>query len=161
MKSLYILKTTRSRSGDQHTVFCTTLILDLTQGEIKMALSNSQSLTHTYSFAAIKSFLIWTFALSVCLLVVGFPIVILMVIFGSLLSIVLQSVMPVSAVLLVAGALIGANLLAVMAGAAMLSAKGVHPNQVSWLRWMYGQENPVHKSVYAACPLTCDIHPSA
>lgn len=125
-----------------------------------MALTNSQSLAGSYSFAAIKSFLIWTFTLSVCLLVVGFPIVILMVVVGSLLSIALQSVMPVSAVLLVAGGLIGVNIFAVMAGAAMLSAKGVHPHQVSWLRWLNGEANPVHKSVYAACPLTCDINPS-
>jgi hypothetical protein len=122
-----------------------------------MALSHSPTLVGNGSFVTIKSFLIWTFTLSVCLLVVGFPIVMLMVLFGSLLSIALQSVMPVSAVLLVAGGLIGANLLAVMAGAAMLSAKGVHPNQVGWLRWLNGEANPVHKSVYAACPLTCDV----
>ena len=126
-----------------------------------MALANSQRLTGVNSLALIKSFLIWTFTLSVCLLVVGFPLVMLMVLVGSLLSIALQSIMPVSAVLLVAGVLIGANILAVMAGAAMLSAKGIHPHQVSWLRWLNGEANPVHKSVYAACPLTCDVNHTA
>lgn len=125
-----------------------------------MALTKSQSLTTVYSFALIKSFLIWTFTLSVCLLVVGFPLVMLMVVIGSVLSIALQSVMPVSAVLLVAGVLIGANILAVMAGAAMLSLKGVHPHQVSWLTWLRGEENPRHTSVFASCPLTCDIKSS-
>ncbi|MCL1472911.1 hypothetical protein [Argonema antarcticum] len=122
-----------------------------------MALTKSQNLVTAYSFAMIKSFLIWTFTLSVCLLVVGFPLVMVMVAIGSLLSIALQSVMPFSAVLLVAGGLIGANVLAVMAGAAMLSLKGVHPHDVTWLNWLRGDENPRHNSVYAACPLTCDI----
>lgn len=125
-----------------------------------MALTKTQSLVTVYSFSLIKSFLVWTFTLSVCLLVVGFPIVMLMVVIGSLLSIALQSVMPVSAVLLVAGALIGANVLAVMGGAAMLSLKGVHPHEVSWLNWLRGDADPRHTSVYAACPLTCDIEHS-
>ncbi len=123
-----------------------------------MALTKSQNLVTAYGFAMIKSFLIWTFTLSVCLLVVGFPLVMVMVVIGSLLSIALQSVMPVSAVLLVAGGLIGANVLAVMAGAAMLSLKGVHPHEVKWLNWLSGEENPLHNSVYAACPLTCDMN---
>ncbi|HEY9297602.1 MAG TPA: hypothetical protein VIQ31_14790, partial [Phormidium sp.] len=114
----------------------------------------------SYSFGTIKSFLIWTFTLSVCLLVVGFPIVMLMVVVGSVLSIALQSIMPVSAVLLVASALIGLNVLTIIAGAAMLSFKGVHPQEVSWLNWLRGDENPSHSSVYAACPLTCDVESS-
>lgn len=126
-----------------------------------MALTKSQNLVTVSSLALIKSFLIWTFTLSVCLLVVGFPIVMLMVVIGSLLSIALQSVMPVSAVLLVAGGLIGANILAVMAGAALLSLKGVHPHEVSWLTWLRGEADLSHTSVYASCPLTCDIKPSA
>lgn len=125
-----------------------------------MALAKSQSLVATYSFSTIKSFLIWTFTLSVCLLVVGFPLVAIMVAIGCVLSIALQSVMPASAVLLVAGGLIGANVLAVMAGAAMLSLKGVHPQDVKWLNWLRGDENPRHNSVYAACPLTCDMKSS-
>jgi hypothetical protein len=105
----------------------------------------------------IKSFLIWAFTLTVCLLVVGFPIVILMVTFGSLLAIILQTVVPMSSVLLVAGSIIGLNLLGIMLGAAILTVKGVHPDQVSWLRWLQGEEDPRHTSVYASCPLTCAI----
>lgn len=125
-----------------------------------MALTKSQSLVTASAIPVIKSFLIWTFTLSVCLLVVGFPLVMLMVVIGSLLSIALQSVMPVSAVLLVAGGLIGANIVAVMAGAAVLSLKGVNPQEVKWLNWLRGDENPLHSSVYAACPLTCEMKSS-
>ncbi|MFB2938594.1 hypothetical protein ACE1B6_25370 [Aerosakkonemataceae cyanobacterium BLCC-F154] len=125
-----------------------------------MVLAKSLNSTKSYSFSTIKSFLIWTFTLSVCLLVVGFPIVMLMVLVGSVLSIALQSIMPVSAVLLVAGGLIGLNVLTIIAGAAMLSFKGVNPQEVSWLSWLRGDENPSHSSVYAACPLTCDIESS-
>ena len=126
-----------------------------------MVLAKSLNSTKSYSsFGTIKSFLIWTFTLSVCLLVVGFPIVMLMVVVGSVLSIALQSIMPVSAVLLVAGGLIGLNVLTIIAGAAMLSFKGVNPQEVSWLNWLRGDENPSHSSVYAACPLTCDIESS-
>jgi hypothetical protein len=125
-----------------------------------MVLTKSLSSTKSYSFNTIKSFLIWTFTLSVCLLVVGFPIVMLMVVVGSVLSIALQSIMPVSAVLLVAGGLIGLNVLTIIAGAAMLSFKGVNPQEVSWLNWLRGDENPSHSSIYAACPLTCDVESS-
>jgi hypothetical protein len=122
-----------------------------------MQLTQNQSLGKGYSLSTIKSFLIWTFTLTVCLLVVGFPLVVLMVTVGAMLAIALQSVLPVSAVLLVAGALIGANVLAVVAGAALLTLKGVHPQEVQWLHWLHGEANPRHTSVYAACPLTCDL----
>lgn len=122
-----------------------------------MALIQSSSFSKTYSLSTIKSFLIWTFTLTVCLLVVGFPLVVLMATVGALLSVVLQSLMPVSAVLLVVGSLIGFNVLAVIAGAALLTLKGVHPNQVRWLSWLHGEADIVHTSVYAACPLTCDL----
>jgi energy-coupling factor transporter transmembrane protein EcfT len=105
----------------------------------------------------LKSFFIWTFALTVCLLIVGFPLVILMVTIGALLAVVLQSVMPISAVLVVAGSILGINILSVLFGAAALTFKGVHPQDVDWLRWLHGEENPGNTSVYAACPLTCDI----
>ena len=74
-----------------------------------MALSQTGDMGKTYSLLIIKSFLIWTFTLAVCLLVVGFPLVVLMATVGCLLSIVLQSVMPASAVLVVAGSLIMFN----------------------------------------------------
>lgn len=122
-----------------------------------MALSQSQSFKKVYALFMLKSFLIWAFTLTVCLLVVGFPLVILMVTIGSLLAVILQSVMPVSAVLLVAGSIIGINVLGILLGAAALTIKGVHPQEVNWLRWLRGEANPSHTSVYAACPLTCSI----
>ncbi|MDX2244041.1 MAG: hypothetical protein NW224_25470 [Leptolyngbyaceae cyanobacterium bins.302] len=122
-----------------------------------MALSHSPSIGNVYGLLMVKSFLIWVFTLAVCLLVVGFPLVILMVTVGSLLAIILQSVIPMSSVLLVAGSIIGLNVLAVLVGAAMLTLRGVHPDQVQWLRWLQGEENPTNTSVYASCPLTCAL----
>ncbi|MBD2772771.1 hypothetical protein [Iningainema tapete] len=122
-----------------------------------MSLSQTSNLSKTYSLLMIKSFLIWTFTLAVCLLVVGFPLVVLMATVGCLLSVVLQSVMPVSAVLLVAGGLITLNVMAVVFAAGVLTLKGVHPKQVRWLSWLHGEEEELHTSVYAACPLTCEV----
>ncbi|MEA5514639.1 hypothetical protein [Nodularia sp. UHCC 0506] len=122
-----------------------------------MVSAQSSNLGKTYSLMMIKSFLIWTFTLAVCLLVVGFPLVFIMATVGCLLSIVLQSVMPVSAVLLVSGGLIMFNVLAVMIAAGVLTFKGIHPNQVKWLSWLNGEAEQMQTSVYAACPLTCDI----
>lgn len=122
-----------------------------------MSLSHTSNLSKTYSLLMIKSFLIWSFTLTVCLLVVGFPLVVLMATVGCLLSVVLQSVMPVSAVLLVAGSLIAMNVMAVVFAAGVLTFKGVHPNQVRWLSWLHGEAEQMHTSVYAACPLTCEI----
>jgi hypothetical protein len=122
-----------------------------------MTLAQSSSLKKTYYFFMLKSFLIWTFTLAVCLLVVGFPLVVLMATVGSLLSIVLQSVIPVSAVLLVVGSIITINVLAVVIGASILTLKGIHPKEVSWLSWLHGEADNLHTSVYAACPLTCEL----
>ncbi|WP_017315230.1 hypothetical protein [Mastigocladopsis repens] len=123
-----------------------------------MALSQSSNFGKTYSLLMIKSFLIWTFTLAVCLLVVGFPLVVLMATVGCLLSVVLQSVMPVSAVLLVAGGLIMFNVMAVVMAAGLLTLKGVHPKEVKWLSWLHGEaENLQMTTVYAACPLTCEF----
>jgi hypothetical protein len=122
-----------------------------------MELTTHQNLAKTYSLAMVKSFLIWTFTLAVCLLVVGFPLIVLMVTVVCLLAIVLQSVLPVSAVLLVAGSLISINVLAVILGATLLTFKGVHPEEVRWLNWLHGEPDALHTSVYAACPLTCDV----
>lgn len=121
-----------------------------------MELTANESLTKTYSLAIVKTFVIWTFTLAVCLLVVGFPLIVLMVTIGSLLAITLQSVLPISAVLLVAGSLVSINVFAVVFGAAVLTFKGIHPEDVSWLNWLHGQQSALHTSVYAACPLTCD-----
>jgi uncharacterized membrane protein (DUF485 family) len=107
--------------------------------------------------AIAKSFLIWCFALTVTLLVVGFPLVVLMATVGALLSITLHPILPVSAVLLVAGGLIAFNILAVIVGAAMLTLKGIHPHEVRWLSWLHGDAQPISSTTYAACPLTCEI----
>ena len=122
-----------------------------------MTLASSSSFGKTYSLLMIKSFLIWSFTLTVCLLVVGFPLVVLMATVASLLSIVLQSIMPISAVLLVAGSLIALNVLAVILGAGVLTLKGIHPHEVRWLSWLHGEADDIHTSVYAACPLTCNL----
>jgi hypothetical protein len=91
------------------------------------------------------------------LLVVGFPLVVLMATVGCLLSIVLQSVMPASAVLVVAGSLIMFNVLAVVVAAGVLTLRGVHPTEIKWLSWLHGEEEELNTSVYAACPLTCEV----
>ncbi len=122
-----------------------------------MTLAPSSSFGKNYSLLMVKSFLIWSFTLTVCLLVVGFPLVVLMATVASLLSIVLQSIMPISAVLLVAGSLIAFNVLAVILGAGVLTLKGIHPHEVRWLSWLHGEADDIHTSVYAACPLTCDL----
>lgn len=122
-----------------------------------MTLASSSSFGKSISLFMLKSFLIWTFTLTVCLLVVGFPLVVLMATVAFLLSIVLQSVMPVSAVLVVAGSLIGFNILAVILGASLLTFKGIHPQEVRWLSWLHGEADDIQSSVYAACPLTCDL----
>lgn len=126
-----------------------------------MALAESQTLGKAYVWYALKGFSLWTFTLTVCLLVVGFPIVVLMAAAGVLLAVALQAILPVSAVLLVAGGLIGANCLAVLLAAAVLTLKGVHPQDVSWLNWLHASKADVaYGPVYASCPLTCSIHPA-
>lgn len=122
-----------------------------------MVSAQSSNLGKTYSLMIMKSFLIWTFTLAVCLLVVGFPLVFVMATVGCLLSLVLQSVMPASAVLLVSGGLILFNVLTVLVLAGVLTAKGIHPKEVKWLSWLHGETEAPQKSVYAACPLTCEI----
>lgn len=122
-----------------------------------MNFSSTRSWDSAYLSVLLKSFLIWSFTLLVCLLVVGFPVVVVMMTVGSLMAIILQSILPVSAVLLVAGTIIGGTLMAILAAAAMLTAKGVHPQEVSWLTWLHGNEVVASESVFAACPLTCDL----
>jgi hypothetical protein len=76
---------------------------------------------------------------------------------GALSAIILQSVLPISSVLLVAGMIIGINILAILISAALLTAKGVHPHEVSWLHWLHGEVKTSHQAVYASCPLTCGV----
>lgn len=122
-----------------------------------MAYSQTQGLGKLYALLMLKSFLIWTFTLIVCFLVVGFPVVILMVTIGSLAAVVLQSIIPMSAVLLVAGGILGSTLLGVVVGAAILTLKGIHPDQVSWLRWLQDDAGACNAPIYASCPLTCSL----
>ena len=109
------------------------------------------------SFIIIKSFLIWSFSLIVCLLIVGFPVIIFMATFCALASIILQTFLPTSSVLLVVGTLLSLNLLIIFTSAAILTIKGIHPQEVHWLRWLNGKGTHINTSVYASCPLTCDI----
>jgi hypothetical protein len=122
-----------------------------------MQLTQNRTISKSRYVATAKSFLIWCFALTVTLLVVGFPLVVLMATVGALLSITLHPILPVSAVLLVAGGTIALNILAVVFGAGLLTAKGIHPQDVRWLSWLHGNANPVSTTTYAACPLTCNI----
>jgi hypothetical protein len=126
---------------------------------MKIMLTQKQSLAQSYALSAVKSFLIWSFTLTVCLLVVGFPAGVLIVTVGALLALSLQSVLPISAVLLVAGSLIGINVLVVLVGAAILTFKGIHPHEVRWLTWLHNKESQPKLPVYAACPLTCELSP--
>lgn len=105
----------------------------------------------------IKSFLVWSFTLTVCLLVVGFPVGALLVTVGLLATIVLQTVLPSSAVLLVTGSIFFLNIAIVFIGAAVLSLKGIYPEEVSWLNWLHGQKDLINSPIYASCPLTCEF----
>ena len=53
--------------------------------------------------------------------------------YGALMSIILQTFLPISSVLLVAGYLICANLLAISTSTSILIIKGVHLEEVHWL----------------------------
>ncbi|MDJ0691579.1 MAG: hypothetical protein QNJ41_24125 [Xenococcaceae cyanobacterium MO_188.B32] len=122
-----------------------------------MQLVQENNLQKNRYLAVIKDFLLWSFTLTVCLLVVGFPVGVLVVTFGILSTLILQFVFPASAVLLVTGSLLALNVLIVFVGAAILTLKGIHPQEVSWLRWLHGKAELANTSVYASCPLTCEI----
>lgn len=122
-----------------------------------MELTQNQSLKKVYVWAVLKSFLIWSFTLTVCWLVAGFPIVAIIVTASALLAIALQSVLPISAVLVVAGGMIGINLLAVFVSAAMLTFRGIHPQDVSWLSWLHGKASPLETVTFASCPFACAL----
>jgi hypothetical protein len=66
--------------------------------------------------------------------------------------------MPASAVLIVAGGLVMFNVMAVLIAAGVLTAKGIHPRQIKWLGWLHGKAEKAQTTVYAACPLTCEIN---
>lgn len=104
-----------------------------------------------------KSFLLWSFTLAVCLLVVGFPIGVLLVTVGIFATVILQAILPASAVVLVVGSLVALNFLIVFVGAAILTLRGIHPQEVSWLHWLHGQDSSRNNPIYASCPLTCAV----
>ncbi len=122
-----------------------------------MELSSREGTGIGYTLVLMKSFSVWTFTLLVCLLVVGFPIVFVVATAGVLATVVLQSVFPMSAVLLVASSLMGGTILLVLSGAATLTMKGIHPQEVRWLSWLHGETNLIHKPMFASCPLTCNL----
>ncbi|ERN40807.1 hypothetical protein KR51_00027970 [Rubidibacter lacunae KORDI 51-2] len=122
-----------------------------------MQLAQERSLLGTAGLMQIKSFLVWSFTLAICLLVVGFPLVAIASTAGMLLAVALQSVLPTSAVLVVGGGLIGGSIFAVFAGAAVLTLKGIHPHDVRWLHWLHGKDGQLEVVKFAACPLTCSI----
>jgi uncharacterized membrane protein (DUF485 family) len=123
-----------------------------------MQLTENSATKNNKYLAVSKSFLVWCFALAICLLVVGFPLVALMATVGALLSVALHPVLPMSAVLLVAGGILATNVFAVVTAAGMLTARGIHPEQVRWLSWLNGQSSALqHNTNYAACPLTCEL----
>ena len=107
-----------------------------------------------------KSFLLWSFTLTVCFLVVGFPVGVVLATCGILATVVLQAVLPSSAVVLVAGSILSLNLLIVILGAAILTFKGIHPEEVSWLHWLHGKDDLQlsNAAIYASCPLTCELN---
>jgi len=123
-----------------------------------MQVSNQSSWQNNYILAVVKSFLLWTFTLTVCFLVVGFPVVVVMMTVGVLGAVVLQSIFPASAILLVTGSIFGGTSIAIMFCSLFLTLKGVHPHEVRWLGWLHDNEsNKQVIPLYSSCPLTCDI----
>jgi hypothetical protein len=123
-----------------------------------MAFANSSTTANQFQLVTtIKSTLVWSFVLTVCMLVIGFPILMLMVAVGSLTAVTLHAIMPTSAMLMTAIGFIGVHILGILAASAFLTLKGIHPQEVESLRWLNGQANPETLSVYASCPLTCDL----
>ena len=108
--------------------------------------------------ALTKSFLLWSFTLAVCLLVVGFPIQVILATVGILATVVLQAILPSSAVLLVVSSIVSLNVLIVFVGATILTVRGIDPQEVSWLHWLHGQDSSIKEPVYASCPLACPLH---
>ncbi|MBL1211642.1 hypothetical protein [Geminocystis sp. GBBB08] len=123
-----------------------------------MQVSNQNSWHNSYLFGMSKSFLIWTFTLTVCFLVVGFPLVVIMMTVGVLAAVVLQSILPTSAILLVSGSILGITTIIILLSSIFLTIKGIRPDEVQWLGWLHDKETMKQTSVYASCPLTCGIN---
>jgi hypothetical protein len=123
-----------------------------------MQVSNQNSWHNSYLLAMSKSFLIWTFTLTVCFLVVGFPLVVVMMTIGVLAAIVLQSILPASAILLVSGSILGITTVVIVLSSILLTLKGVRPDEVEWLGWLHDKKTMEQGSIYASCPLTCSVN---
>lgn len=122
-----------------------------------MEVSNQNRWQNSYLLAMSKSFLIWTFTLTVCFLVVGFPLVVIMMTVGVLAAVVLQSILPASAILLVSGSILGITTVMIMFSSILLTLKGIRPDEVQWLGWLHDTKTIEQTSIYASCPLTCSI----
>ena len=122
-----------------------------------MQLTDQKYYQKNLLLTSIKSFAIWTFTLTVCFLVVGFPLGFVLSSIGVLITIVLHTIMPASSVLLVGTIFLILNALSVLVGAAILTIKGVDPQDVTWLSWLHGDAEPHYTRVYASCPLTCSL----
>jgi len=122
-----------------------------------MQLKSQQGMKSIYSVTVVKSFLVWSFTFLVCLSVIGFPFIVLMTLIGAFLAMILHTLLPMSSVLIVTSILIGLHLVTVFMGAGFLTFKGIHPEEVRWLSWLHGKGEPNHNSVYAFCPLTCNL----
>ncbi len=123
-----------------------------------MAFANSSTTANQFQLVTtLKSILVWSFVLTVCMTVIGFPLLMLVVAVGSLTAVTLHALLPTSALLMTAIGFIGVHVLGILAASTFLTLKGIHPQEVEWLRWLNGQESPTTSSTYASCPLTCDI----
>jgi hypothetical protein len=123
-----------------------------------MAFANSSTTANQFQVVTtIKSILVWSFVLAVCMTVIGFPLLMLVVAVGSLMAVTLHAILPTSAMLMTAVGFVGVHVLGILAASTFLTLKGIHPQEVEWLRWLNGQENPTTDSTFASCPLTCDI----
>ena len=124
-----------------------------------MQISSREGSGMSYTLTLVKSFSVWNITLLVCLLVVGFPIVAIMATIGVLATVTLQSVLPLSSVLVVTSSLLGGTLLSIIGSSALLTLRGIHPHEVSWLGWLNEEPQHLHKPTFASCPLTCDLVP--
>ncbi len=122
-----------------------------------MTLANSQSLENSAILFTLKSFSVWVFTLTVCMIVIGFPMFMLVVSVSALAAFILNAILPFSSILFVSAIVIGVHAFGIMFAAAWLTSQGIHPQEVEFLRWLNGKENPLHTSVYASCPLTCEL----
>jgi hypothetical protein len=123
-----------------------------------MALARGQYAGGLSFLSTVKNILIWSFVLAVCMIVVGFPILLLVVAVGSLLAFALHAFMPLTAMLYTVVAFVGIHILGILGVSTFLTLKGVYPQEIDWMNWLRGQENPMNTAVYASCPLTCDIN---